>query len=112
MGYLGVRFSGAHYDIYANDGTVQPGCKLSDPRCSHNRAISIFAESINSKEKFIAQKCDSKDAWLSSKDCEGNHELKIEVGEHCTPPKNDTEIGIYQFLTNEIKPYVKALPGI
>ena len=63
---------------------------ISDPGCSHNRALKIFAESINSSVKFIAEKCDSKDQWLSDKKCTGDHHLHIEVGEQCKPPKDDT----------------------
>ena len=60
-----------------------------DPPCSHKRALKIFAETINSPVKIIAQNCDSKDAWINEKKCKGDHKLHKEVGEHCTPPKND-----------------------
>ncbi|XP_065215154.1 pancreatic triacylglycerol lipase-like [Planococcus citri] len=116
MGAIGVSFPDAHYNIYANDGYIQPGCNEAEVSqsttelldidiCSHARALQIFAESINSPLKFTAVKCDDKDAWMSEKRrCTGDHKLQIEVGEHCTPPKSENEIGIYHFYTNPRKP--------
>ena len=60
-----------------------------DPACSHTRAPLLFVESINSPNKFIADKCDSKVAWLTLRKCTGAHADYIEVGDHSTPPRSE-----------------------
>ncbi|XP_065205847.1 endothelial lipase-like [Planococcus citri] len=108
-GMCGVLYSSAHYDIYAENGFCQPGCDFDDPSCSHDRALSIFAESVNSKTKFFARKCKSKVLLISVSKCNGSHKATLEVGEHCPRPKSDEE-GLYHFRTNDKPPYAKGPP--
>ncbi|XP_065205842.1 endothelial lipase-like [Planococcus citri] len=103
-GGFGVVYSLAHYDIYANDGTYQPGCGITDISCSHSRAMQLFIESINTKNPFIAYQCSFWE-WTSTRICRSNENSKIIVGEHATPPKNSSEEGIYQFRTNDKPPF-------
>ncbi|XP_065203975.1 endothelial lipase-like [Planococcus citri] len=136
MGIFGVYYSDATYDIYLNNGAFQPGCDpcnifrknskfifkiffnfsrvfvlfcfvLVDPACSHTRAPLVFNESINSPKQFIADKCDSKTAWLTIRKCTGDHAEYIGVGEHSKPPRSSAGNGIYKMKTNEKRPYYK-----
>lgn len=45
-------------DFYPNFGRSQPGCGFPPYGCSHSRAYTFFAESINS-DGFVAKKCAS-----------------------------------------------------
>ncbi|XP_065224445.1 lipase member I-like [Planococcus citri] len=107
MGQYGVYFSDAHYDIYVNKGTSQPGCD-GDVSCSHRRATEMFAESINSKVKFIARKCDHNSYFVTFRSCDGNSKKRIEVGEYCKPPVDEKDTGTYHLQTNDHPPY--AIP--
>ncbi|XP_065205843.1 lipase member H-like [Planococcus citri] len=107
MGFCGVFHSSAHYDFYANDGSCQPGCKCSEPSCSHGRALQIYAESVNSKTKFYAKKCDSETMWISIRKCTGDHKATVEVGEYCKPPEKKDE-GVYNFSTNDKSPFAQG----
>ncbi|XP_065205846.1 endothelial lipase-like [Planococcus citri] len=109
MGVSGVYLSDAHYDIYADDGTAQPGC-YKNPVCCHARALQIFTESINSSVQFIAVKCLSYYLWFSVRSCSTDGESRIVVGEHCSPPESDDEMGIYQFNTNYQSPFALGPP--
>ncbi|XP_034245131.1 pancreatic lipase-related protein 2-like [Thrips palmi] len=62
-----------HADFYPNGGgAFQPGCLLADittGKCSHNRAYSLFGESINNEDAFLARPSllDTKDSSFCSR---------------------------------------------
>lgn len=64
-------------------------CCLVDFSCSHHRAPCIFTESINSQLKFIARKCDHHWKFVSLRVCDGDHKIRMEIGEHCVPPTDE-----------------------
>ncbi|XP_065225146.1 endothelial lipase-like [Planococcus citri] len=108
MGICGVYFSDAHYDIYLNKGTFQPGCG-DNISCSHARATEAFTESINSKVKFMARKCDTNSYYVTFRSCNGDSKKYIEVGEYCKPPADEKDTGTYFLKTNDQSPLVKPI---
>lgn len=61
-GILGHIHNLGHVDFYPNSGKpAQPGCGQKEDLvggCSHSRSYEYFAESITSKNSFMARKCD------------------------------------------------------
>jgi len=93
-----------HVDFYANGGREQPGCK-THPKlltgCSHLRAVSLFAESINSQLGFRSLRCDTFEDYQKGL-CDGN-DVEL-MGEQTSI----TARGVYQFLTNAEAPFARG----
>ncbi|XP_077201520.1 lipoprotein lipase isoform X2 [Paroedura picta] len=80
---IGIQKPVGHIDIYPNGGSFQPGCKVSDTllwlaekgfkgfqeadqlvKCSHERSIHLFIDSLMHEEKpIMAYRCKSKEAF-------------------------------------------------
>ncbi|KAG5678930.1 hypothetical protein PVAND_008551 [Polypedilum vanderplanki] len=67
-GFQGLNYVGGHADFWVNGGNNQPKCSFFDIftyqaddmiRCSHNRAVKYYTESVESTTKllFISTKC-------------------------------------------------------
>uniref|UniRef100_A0A146MBK9 Pancreatic triacylglycerol lipase n=2 Tax=Lygus hesperus TaxID=30085 RepID=A0A146MBK9_LYGHE len=70
----GLGFFGdlGHVDFYPNQGTAgQPGCSLSFGKCSHQRAIQLFAESLSTPNGFLGRKCDHWKEYTAGQ-CDNN----------------------------------------
>nr|QJE50405.1 pancreatic lipase-related protein [Diaphanosoma celebensis] len=113
---LGYGPAIGHVDFYPNGGEFQPGCYLSHlfetyvtkffrfwgkGGCSHGRAVSYFAESINSDVGFVATSCDSWDAYTNGS-CSGNDRLLM------GDPTPSTARGVYYLTTNSARPYAQG----
>lgn len=55
-GILGMQEPIGHVDLYFNDGKTQPGCYLNI-KCSHERALEFYAQSIIDERKFTTEIC-------------------------------------------------------
>merc|ERR1712137_156269 len=118
---LGYGAPIGHIDFFPNGGEFQPGCllplgfesvlgfngrlpsdSLNNPRggCSHGRAVSYFAESINSAAGFVATACESWQAYQNGT-CAGNEQLLM--GE----PTPTTATGVFYLATNSRSPYAQ-----
>ncbi|XP_053318967.1 lipoprotein lipase isoform X2 [Spea bombifrons] len=77
---IGIQKPVGHVDIYPNGGIFQPGCNFGDTlrliatsgfydmdqivKCSHERAIHLFIDSLLYEEKpSMAYRCNSKEAF-------------------------------------------------
>ncbi|XP_018583848.2 lipoprotein lipase [Scleropages formosus] len=77
---IGIQRPVGHVDIYPNGGTFQPGCDLQNTmlmiattgfqnmdqivKCSHERSIHLFIDSLVNKEKqSMAYRCNKKEAF-------------------------------------------------
>ncbi|XP_067252115.1 lipoprotein lipase [Chanodichthys erythropterus] len=77
---IGIQRPVGHIDIYPNGGTFQPGCDLQNTmlmvattglrnmdqivKCSHERAIHLFIDSlVNQEQQSLAYRCSSKDSF-------------------------------------------------
>ncbi|CAH1772416.1 unnamed protein product [Owenia fusiformis] len=105
-------------DFWPNGGTRQPGCLQYSARekrgnidlakvfgCSHMRVCELFTESINSRCKFTANKCDDYRNWRTGR-CSRNCS-----GLRCTSMgyNADTKArGGYYLDTKGYKPYCKS----
>lgn len=83
---LGHNANLGHADFFPNSGkAAQPGCDFRSDivgGCSHGRSYRYFAESINTKNGFMAFECASWDDF-NKKQCNGD---PIPMGE--MTPKN------------------------
>ncbi|XP_015439765.1 PREDICTED: phospholipase A1-like [Dufourea novaeangliae] len=102
-GFLGFITTLGDSDFYPNGGSVQPGCVL-DPSvtCSHARAYEYFAESINTKVGFWAEKC-SNYLDFTTGQCKSN--AKALMGG--VNPNYNVK-GSYYLTTNDKAPYAKG----
>lgn len=80
---IGIQRPVGHIDIYPNGGSFQPGCSIGDTirliaengirgiidmdqivKCSHERSIHLFIDSLLNEEKpSMAYRCNSKEAF-------------------------------------------------
>lgn len=76
---IGIQRPVGHVDIYPNGGTFQPGCDLQNTmlmvassgfmsmdqivKCSHERSIHLFIDSLISQKESMAYRCSNKDAF-------------------------------------------------
>ncbi|XP_066469683.1 lipoprotein lipase [Tiliqua scincoides] len=74
---IGIQKPVGHIDIYPNGGDFQPGCTLSEAllliqglldadqliKCSHERSIHLFIDSLLHEEPIMAFRCNSKEAF-------------------------------------------------
>ncbi|XP_060093077.1 lipoprotein lipase [Heteronotia binoei] len=79
---IGIQKPVGHIDIYPNGGSFQPGCNLADTlrmiaekgfqglqeadqlvKCSHERSIHLFIDSLYEKKPIMAYRCKSKEAF-------------------------------------------------
>ncbi|KAL8202952.1 UNVERIFIED_CONTAM: hypothetical protein K2H54_032679 [Gekko kuhli] len=80
---IGIQKPVGHIDIYPNGGSFQPGCKVTETlrrlaekgfqgfqeadqllKCSHERSIHLFIDSLLHEEKpIMAYRCQSKEAF-------------------------------------------------
>ncbi|KAM3937500.1 lipoprotein lipase [Leptodactylus fuscus] len=80
---IGIQRPVGHIDIYPNGGSFQPGCSIGDTirliaengirgiidmdqivKCSHERSIHLFIDSLLHEEKpSMAYRCNSKEAF-------------------------------------------------
>ncbi|XP_073251237.1 inactive pancreatic lipase-related protein 1-like isoform X2 [Porites lutea] len=58
-GVAGTIQRSGHIDFYPNGGTIQPGCLITDPSCSHSRATQYFIASVHRSCSLTAYPCDS-----------------------------------------------------
>lgn len=90
-GILGHSKNLGHADFYPNGGkATQPGCDFASDfvgACSHGRSYRYFAESIRSRNGFMAFECKSWDDFTSKK-CDGD---PVPMGE----PTPNTANGTY-----------------
>lgn len=89
-GMLGHSKNLGHADFFPNGGkAAQPGCDFMLDfvgACSHGRSYRYFAESIHTKNGFMAFRCDSWEQY-NEKDCEGD---PIPMGEATPRSANGT----------------------
>lgn len=58
-----------YLDFWPNKGeATQPGCIEAFGGCSHGRSYQFYAESIETKNGFMAMECDSWESYIA-KDC-------------------------------------------
>ncbi|KAM3876488.1 lipoprotein lipase [Diretmus argenteus] len=80
---IGIQRPVGHVDIYPNGGTFQPGCDIQNTllgiasagikglqnmdqlvKCSHERSIHLFIDSlVNTEQQSMAYRCSSKDSF-------------------------------------------------
>lgn len=76
---IGIQRPVGHVDIYPNGGTFQPGCDLQNTmmmvattglrnmdqivKCSHERSIHLFIDSLVSQQPSMAFRCSSKESF-------------------------------------------------
>ncbi|XP_007662673.1 lipoprotein lipase [Ornithorhynchus anatinus] len=77
---IGIQKPVGHVDIYPNGGGFQPGCNIGEAirliaekgfgdvdqlvKCSHERSIHLFIDSLLNEEKpIMAYRCNSKEAF-------------------------------------------------
>lgn len=56
----GIEAELGHTDFYINGGNNQPGCNsdLQHHRCSHQRCVDIYAESLEAESYLYGSSCD------------------------------------------------------
>ncbi|XP_039284067.1 phospholipase A1 isoform X4 [Nilaparvata lugens] len=101
-GLLGMSKSIGDFDFRCNKGKhPQPGCKIMDVTCSHQKSCYYFKESIMEGEKaFKAHLCDSKKDFENG-NCDYNP--TAHMGEHLK--LNDSVPGDYYLETKSDSPY-------
>lgn len=74
-GLLGHNSNLGHADFFPNGGkAAQPGCDFTSDfvgACSHGRSYRYFAESVVTRNGFMAFECNSWEDY-GAKDCEGD----------------------------------------
>lgn len=108
-GLYGVPFSVGSVDFWPNGGeSVQPGCPTGrnydgspEDTCSHDRAVSYYAESLISHDSFNSLKCPS---W---KDFKVNNRCTISDIVHMGIELEVTAKGDYYLQTNQKPPFSK-----
>lgn len=61
---MGSGIDCGHGNFYMNGGLIQPGCGIN-VTCSHERSYFYFNESLNSKRKFIGERCENFEKKVS-----------------------------------------------
>lgn len=99
-GTLGEQSAVGHIDFYPNGGKKQPGCENEFiGSCSHERAVLLFVESINSPHAFQAWRCENEWAALHDR-CQISDTLAT-MGEHLSYRVN----GSYLLKTTGSSPF-------
>lgn len=99
-GTLGEQSAVGHIDFYPNGGKKQPGCENEFiGSCSHERAVHLFVESINSPHAFQAWRCENEWAALHDR-CQISDTLAT-MGEHLSYRVN----GSYLLKTTGSSPF-------
>ncbi|XP_034256705.1 endothelial lipase-like [Thrips palmi] len=99
-GTLGEQAAVGHLDFYANGGKKQPGCDREFiGSCSHERAVRLFAESINSPDAFKGWRCD--DEWAALHQRCPDSGVEATMGEHLSYSQH----GSYFLTTNGASPF-------
>jgi hypothetical protein len=74
---MGILNPLGHFDMYPDGGQDQPGCGILNAACSHDRAIYLFAESIQSRS-LVATKCENWQMYLLG-ECLHGEQADIQV---------------------------------
>lgn len=99
-GYLGEQAAIGHLDFYANGGKKQPGCDWElFGSCSHERAVRLFAESVNSPDAFKGWLC--QDEWAALHQRCPDSGVEATMGEHLRYSQH----GAFFFKTNGVSPF-------
>ncbi|XP_050442779.1 pancreatic lipase-related protein 2-like isoform X4 [Adelges cooleyi] len=112
----GIIVPCGHVDFYPNGGKKQPGCVPSNKNdvigimgelvCDHLRVQDLFTESINSKNLFVANKCDSYDEYLQgncfSSDLTDLNIMGLKAKQSSSPPGTK-----YFLITGDAPPYCR-----
>ncbi|CAG4961658.1 unnamed protein product [Colias eurytheme] len=101
-GMLGIREAVGHKDFFPNSGAMQPGCIL--PICEHSRAWELYAESINSPERFPARKCENWTTFQSGR-CMKNEVAYMGYNSESGSP------GVYYLTTGSSSPFGLGAAG-
>jgi len=100
-GKLGYENPLGDVDIYANDGSNQPGCGIDlVGMCAHGMSFKYFAETVVSKARCMAQRCTTYKDILRGK-CTASGS-PVHVGGEPVDMKID---GHYQLITRKDSPY-------
>lgn len=104
---LGMLDAIGHVDFYPNGGKPrQPGCGYTFGKCSHERAVKYYAESIfDSPEGFLAFKCGS---WHDFKHGLCNNNGSAYMGEFVSTEAR----GSYWLITRKSEPFALGTQGI
>ncbi|XP_059168815.1 inactive pancreatic lipase-related protein 1-like [Physella acuta] len=117
--HFGITQNVGRVDFYPNLGHNQPGCSQSTINsveqwglisgsnelmtCSHNRAVKLFKESINSVCSFTSYSCDSEDKFKSGQCTTCGPSGCANMGFWADTNKNAT--GKYYIKTNGAAPF-------
>lgn len=116
IGCMGYTPPLAVVDFYPNFGEHQPGCEEEcsfdgfnfnadlTHGCSHNRALTIFVESINS-DQFYGIKCADGFDDIQQQECQSSPDFAV-MGDH--PNKLYNAVGVFYLKTNSKFPYARG----
>nr|XP_021190687.2 phospholipase A1 [Helicoverpa armigera] len=68
-GIFGTNSTLADVDFFMNDGKSQPACDEETDvfRCSHNKCVDMWKQSVLDPKAFTAYKCDNYDDFIKNK---------------------------------------------
>ncbi|XP_060533236.1 pancreatic triacylglycerol lipase-like [Cylas formicarius] len=101
-GLSGVTFDVGHADFWPNGGSLQEGCFILLPVCSHMRVIDLYAESVGQEDGFVSQLCETYDDYNNG-NCRDNSEALMGGFDLDTRIK-----GHYYLSTNSNSPYARG----